>query len=67
MDGLQRVTFRFGHEMEVRYLPDVPAAGDFVAHTNGLWIVTSVSGDVAGITVVCELQDDEGLRPLQRG
>jgi hypothetical protein len=67
MDGLQRATFRFGNEIEVRYLRDAPETGDFVAHTNGLWIVTFVSADAAGITVVCELRDGEGLRPLERG
>ena len=67
MDGLQRVTFRFGNEIEVRYLTDAPETGDFVAHTNGLWIVTFVSADVVGTTVICELEDGEGLRPLERG
>jgi hypothetical protein len=57
--SLERVTFRFGSEIEVRYLPLSPEAGDFVAHLNGLWVVTFVSADAAGITVVCEFRDGD--------
>ena len=53
MDGLQRVTFRFGPEIEVRYLRRIPEPGDFVSHANNLWVVSSVSADIAGTTVVC--------------
>jgi hypothetical protein len=57
MDRLQRMTFRFDGEIEVRYLPRPPQPGDFVAHTTELWVVVFVSADAAGVTVVCELLD----------
>jgi hypothetical protein len=62
MDGLQRVTFRFGHEIEVRYLPEAPERGDPIANTKGLWVVTVVSSDDAGVTVVCEPRDGDDAR-----
>jgi hypothetical protein len=58
MDGLQRVTFRFGGEIEVRYLARVPAAGDLVAHGSALWTVVLVDADALGATVVCERTGD---------
>ena len=62
MDGLQRVTFRFGPEIEVRYLPRVPEPGDFVSHTHDLWVVSFVSSDIAGTTVICRLHDGDDRR-----
>ena len=62
MDGLQRVTFRFGPEIEVRYLPRIPAPGDFVSHTIDLWIVSCVSADLVGATVVCRPNDGDDRR-----
>jgi hypothetical protein len=59
MDRLQRVTFKFGGEIEVRYLPSTPQSGDFAAHASELWVVVFVSADVAGVTVVCRLQDGD--------
>jgi hypothetical protein len=60
MDGLQQVTFRFGAEMEVRYLPHVPRPGHYVTHGQVLWVVTSVSDDGVGATVTCELHRGDG-------
>ena len=60
MDGLRQITFRFGDEMEVRYLPDVPQRGHYVTHGRELWVVTAVAGDSAGMTVICELHRGDG-------
>lgn len=60
MDGLQRVTFRFGAETEVRYLPLVPAPGDIVTHVDDLWVVDFVSSDGGGTTVICRLPRGDG-------
>jgi hypothetical protein len=65
MDRLQRITFRFGGETEVRYLPRVPEPRDFVTHGRHLWVVALVSADAVGVTVVCELTGD-GDRRLRR-
>lgn len=54
MDGLHQITFRFGAEIEVRYLPATPEPGDFVSHRNELWVVSFVTADSAGMTVICE-------------
>ena len=54
MDGLRRVTFHFGGELEVRYLPEIPKAGDRVSHREELWLVSSVSQNGIGMIVVCE-------------
>jgi hypothetical protein len=56
VDGLQRVSFRFGGDLEVRYLPQVPEAGDLVSHDTELWVVAFVSADTVGVTVICELR-----------
>ena len=60
MDGLQRISFRFGGDLEVRYLPQVPEAGDLVSHETALWVVAFVSADTVGVTVICELPRGEG-------
>ena len=61
MDGLQRVTFRFGSDVEVRYLPAIPRSGDFVTRGHDLWEVAFVSSESVGMTVICELRDgDDG-------
>jgi hypothetical protein len=62
MDGLQRVTFRFGRDREVRYLPQIPKAGDFVTHWRELWVVTFVTQDTAGRTVICDPPRGDGHR-----
>ena len=54
MDGLHRITFRFGPDIEVRYLPASPEPGAFVNHRSELWIVSFVTADSAGMTVICE-------------
>jgi hypothetical protein len=48
------VTFRFGGDLEVRYLPGVPEAGELVSHAAALWVVAFVSADSVGMTVICE-------------
>jgi hypothetical protein len=58
MDDLERVTFRFGGEIEVRYLARLPATGDLVAHGSALWAVVLVDVDALGTTVVCERLGD---------
>ena len=60
MDGLQRISFRFGGDLEVRYLPKVPVAGDLVSHETELWVVAFVSADTVGVTVICELPRGDG-------
>ncbi len=60
MDGLQRITFRFGSDMEVRYLPQTPRPQDLVTHEGGLWTVAFVSADAAGVMVICELPRGDG-------
>ena len=60
MDGLQRITFRFGRDLEVRYLPKAPDAGDRVTHGRELWVVAVVSMDAVGVTIVCELPRRDG-------
>ena len=55
MDGLQQVTFHFGRDSEVRYLTDVPEAGDRFTHGDALWVVSLVDGDSIGSIVTCEL------------
>jgi hypothetical protein len=64
MHGLKRVTFRFGNDLEVRYLPDVPHQGDFVTRGDELWKARFVSADRVGMTVVCVLRngDDRAAR-----
>jgi hypothetical protein len=64
VEGLQRVSFRFAGDLEVRYLPQVPEAGDLVSHETELWVVAFVSADTVGVTVICELPSDDG-RHLQ--
>jgi hypothetical protein len=60
MEGLQRVTFRFGRDAEVRYLQRVPKRGDLVTHGRALWVVFDVSADAVGATVICELPTGNG-------
>jgi hypothetical protein len=60
MDGLQRITFRFGTEFEIRYLPGVPEAGDFVTRQAVLWVVVFVASNGTGMTVMCEIPDGDG-------
>jgi hypothetical protein len=55
MDGLHRVSFKFGPESEIRYLTGIPELGDRVSHANELWVVADVEHDLAGPLVVCEL------------
>ena len=56
MDRLQQqVTFRFGQDMDVRYLSTVPAIGDLVTHASALWVVSSVEVDDRGTIVTCEI------------
>jgi hypothetical protein len=62
MDGLQRVTFRFGDATEVRYLPNIPEPGRLVSHETRLWRVAFVSADAVGTTVICDLPERDGLR-----
>ena len=62
MAGLQRVTFRFGEAIEVRYLPGIPEPGDLVTHERDLWRVAFVSADAVGMTVICELPKGDGMR-----
>jgi hypothetical protein len=65
MDGLRRVRFRYGSQIETRYLPVAPAAGDFVTHGGQLWIAAFVSLDAEGITVICWRNDDGGAHGLR--
>jgi hypothetical protein len=65
MEGLQRITFRFGVDSDVRYLPSVPERGDRVTHGGDLWVVAFVSADGAGVVVVCEHRDG-GNHDLRR-
>jgi hypothetical protein len=60
MDGLKRVCFRFGLDVEVRFLSDIPEPGHFVSHRAELWIVVSVEEDVGGTIVICELPTGDG-------
>jgi hypothetical protein len=60
MDGLRRVTFRFGRDMDVRYLPAIPEPGELVTRRDELWVVSHVSDDAGGTTVVCDLQKGNG-------
>ncbi len=64
MDGLRQVTFRFGGNTEVRYLPDIPEPGDLVTHGSELWVVAFATADSFGTTVVCEPPrgDDRHIR-----
>ena len=62
MDVLQRVTFRCGAKIEVRYLPDVPEPGDLVTHRGDLWFVSFVTADRVGTIVVCDLPRGDGSR-----
>ena len=55
MNGLHRVAFRFGRDLEVRYVRDIPAPGDRVGHRYELWAVRSVSQDETGVIVICGL------------
>jgi hypothetical protein len=54
MADQERVTFRFGREIEIKYLARVPEIGDHVARGSLLWLVTDVQSDDAGPVVVCE-------------
>jgi len=60
MGELRRITFHFGIELEVRYLSEVPAAGDLVTHQRALWVVSRVTDDTVGIAVICELPRSNG-------
>ena len=53
--GLQRVSFRFGRETEVRYLAQVPEIGDHVTHGTAIWVNSEVRTDGVGAFVTCEL------------
>lgn len=46
-----QVTFRFGRDLEVRYLERPPSPGDRVLHDGKPWVVTSVGSDSAGPVV----------------
>lgn len=50
----QRVTFRFGADVDVRYLRELPQLGDFVNHRHELWVVSRVEVDSLGALVICE-------------
>ena len=65
MDGLRRVRFRYGVQIETRYLPLVPSAGDFVAHGGQLWVAAFISLDAEGVTVICWRNDGDGEHGLQ--
>ncbi|HEX5029353.1 MAG TPA: hypothetical protein VFV56_11130 [Gaiellaceae bacterium] len=65
MDGLRRVRFRFGSQIEDRYLLVVPEPGDFVGHGNQLWIAAFVSSDAEGVTVICWRNDGDGTNDLR--
>ncbi len=58
MDSLQRVTFRFGGEIEVRYSARRPDPGDLVTHGRDLWKVAFVHVDALGAMVVCKRPRD---------
>lgn len=60
MEKLRPVAFRFGRGIEVRYLANAPARGDFVTHGNRLWVVLEVRDDDFGAVVVCEEPREEG-------
>ena len=53
-DVLQRVTFRYGPEREVRYMSRVPEVGDHVTHGSEIWFVSDVHTDDLGVFVTCE-------------
>jgi hypothetical protein len=55
MEEQQRVTFDFAGDREVRYVAELPEAGDFVSHTSELWIVLRVDKEDAGPVVTCRL------------
>jgi hypothetical protein len=60
VDGLRQVTFHFGHDIEVQYLPTSPASGDFVSHHGDLWLVSFVTADSFGTTAICRLRRGQG-------
>ena len=62
----QQVTFRFGQDMDVRYLGTVPAIGDLVTHASALWVVSRVEVDDGGTIVTCEFPAG-GVGHLERG
>jgi hypothetical protein len=62
MDGLHRITFRFGADTEVRYLPEPPEPGHLVTHGAELWVVMAVAADSAGTTVICQRPTGDGPR-----
>ena len=63
-DVLHQVTFRFEHEIELRYLERMPTIGDEVSYEEELWVVDDVSMDTVGPFVICRRSDpdDAGLR-----
>jgi hypothetical protein len=50
---LQRVSFRFGSETEVRYLTRAPEVGDRVTRATESWLVSEVDTDELGALVTC--------------
>ena len=60
MDELHPVTFRFGGEYEVHYLPRIPEIGDRVTHRGAFWVVSSIDEDATGTVARCELSVRNG-------
>ena len=61
-DDQVRVTFRFGREIEVKYLVRLPAIGDHATHGRELWVVTDVQRDASGPMIVCERASGASVR-----
>jgi hypothetical protein len=52
--GYERMSFRFGVEIEVRYLSRVPEIGDYVTHGGEIWVVSVIEEQELGALVTCE-------------
>ena len=50
--GLQRVSFKFGSESDVRLLRGLPEVGAHVTYRNEPWVVSAVDG--GGTLIECE-------------
>jgi hypothetical protein len=55
MGDLRKIRFVFGADAEVRYMAQLPQAGEFVTHGGALWVVSAVRSGDQGAVVVCEL------------
>ena len=51
--------FRFGKQVDVRYLTTIPKIGDRVTHRHTLWVVSHVRLDAHGALVTCVFAESE--------